>query len=197
MAPRPITANEEAIEAWDGVLFDRFQKFRHLILSGLGEHGEEALRSHPPKPGERVLDIGCGFGDTARRIAGLVGPEGEVLGLDAAPRFIDAARREAEQAGVDNVRFEVADVEAGIPGDGFDYAFARFGTMFFANPVAAMRNVRNALVPGGRLCTVVWRRKLDNPWLHKAEVAVEEIGDRLRDGARPRRRGHPPRRGAG
>jgi ubiquinone/menaquinone biosynthesis C-methylase UbiE len=175
LAPRSVTANEEAIEAWDGVLFDRFERFRHLILPGLGEHGEQALRSNPPKPGERVLDIGCGFGDTARRIAGLVGPEGEVLGLDAAPRFIDAARREAEQEGVDNVRFEVADVEAMVPGDRFDYAFARFGTMFFANPVAALRNVRNALVPGGRLCTVVWRRKLDNPWLHKAELAVEEM----------------------
>jgi len=170
-----VTANEEAIEAWDGVLFDRFQRFRHIILPGLGEHGEEALRTHPPMPGERVLDIGCGFGDSARRIADLVGPDGEVLGVDAAPRFIEAARREAEEAGVRNARFEVADVEAEIPADGFDYAFARFGTMFFANPVAAMRNVRQALVPGGRLCTVVWRRKLDNPWLHKAEVAVEEI----------------------
>jgi ubiquinone/menaquinone biosynthesis C-methylase UbiE len=170
-----ITANEEAIEAWDGVLFDRFQRFRHLILPGLGEHGEEALRSHPPKPGERVLDIGCGFGDSARRIADMVGPEGEVLGVDAAPRFIEAATREAEQAGAGNVRFEVADIEAGVPGDGFDHAFARFGTMFFANPVAAMRHVREALVPGGRLCMVVWRRKLDNPWLHRAEMAVEEI----------------------
>jgi ubiquinone/menaquinone biosynthesis C-methylase UbiE len=175
MAERVITANEEAIEAWDGVLFDRFSQFRHLILPGLGAHGTEALRSNPPRPGERVLDIGCGFGDSARRIGEMLGPQGEVLGLDASPRFIEAAIQETREAGPGNVRFEVADVEAGVPGEGFDYAFARYGTMFFANPVAAMRNVRQALVPGGRLCMVVWRRKLDNPWLYRAEVAVEEI----------------------
>jgi ubiquinone/menaquinone biosynthesis C-methylase UbiE len=170
-----LTANEEAIRAWDGVLFDRFQQFRHLILPGLGEHGEEALRSNPPRPGERALDVGCGFGDSARRIAEMVGPEGEVLGVDAAPRFIEAAVQETEREGIQNARFEVADVEAGVPGEAFDYAFARFGTMFFANPVAAMRNIRQSLVPGGRLCMVVWRRKLDNPWLFKAEVAIEKM----------------------
>ena len=105
----------------------------------------------------------------------MLGPEGEVLALDAAPRFIAAAREEANESGDERVRFEVADVEAGVPGEGFDYAFSRFGTMFFANPVAALRNVREALVPGGRLCAVVWRRKLDNPWLYAPEVAVKEI----------------------
>ena len=57
----------------------------------------------------------------------------------------------------------------------FDYAFSRMGTMFFANPVPALRNVRAALVPGGRLCMVVWRRKLENEWLHRAEQVVEKF----------------------
>lgn len=180
-----LSANEEAIRAWDGVLFDRFSKFRHIILPGLGEHGEAALRAHPPRLGERVLDIGCGFGDTAQQIAAMVGAEGEVLGVDAAPRFIEAAREEAREAGVENVSFEVADVADGVPGEGFDYAFARFGTMFFANPVVAMRNVREAMVPGGRLCMVVWRRKLDNPWLYNAELAVEELVSPAEDSDEP------------
>ena len=60
-------------------------------------------------------------------------------------------------------------------GERFDFAFSRMGTMFFANPVAALRNVRNALVPGGRLCMVVWRRKLDNDWLHRAELIVDQF----------------------
>lgn len=175
MSDTALTANEEAIEAWDGVLFDRFKAFRHLLLPGLGAHGEEALQCQPPRTGDRVLDIGCGFGDATRRIASLVGPEGEVVGVDAAPRFVEAARQEAEAEGVENVRFEVADIEAGVPGAGYDYAFSRYGTMFFANPVAAMRRVREALSPGGRLCSVVWRRKLDNPWLHRSELVVEEL----------------------
>ena len=165
-------ANEEAIEAWNGVLFDRFVKFRPIVTAGLGAHGEAAMRAHPPPTGASVLDIGCGFGDTTQRLAELVGPGGSAHGVDAAERFIDAAREEARET--DNVSFAVADVEVTEFGDRFDYAFSRMGTMFFANPVAALRNVRRALSPGGRLCMVVWRRKLDNDWLHRAERVVED-----------------------
>lgn len=172
---RVAAANEEALEAWDGVLFDRFVKFRDIVTDGLGAHGEAALAASPPRPGERALDIGCGFGDTTQRIATMVGESGSVLGVDVAPRFIEAAREEAAAAGVANADFEVADVQATEFEDRFDYAFARFGTMFFANPVAAMRNVCNGMAPGGRLCIVVWRRKLDNDWLHRAERVVEEF----------------------
>jgi ubiquinone/menaquinone biosynthesis C-methylase UbiE len=172
---RVAAENEEALEAWDGVLFDRFLQFREIVTAGLGAHGEAALAAHPPKAGDRVLDIGCGFGDTSLRIAGLVGDSGSVLGVDVAPRFIEAAQAEAEQAGAGNVGYAVRDVQVTEFEDRFDLAFARFGTMFFANPVAAMRNVRKALVPGGRLCMVVWRRKLDNDWLHRAETVVEEF----------------------
>jgi len=167
--------NEQTIAAWNGVLFDRFVRYRDIVTTGLGAHGEWGLRAHPPRSGDRALDLGCGFGDTTWRIAELVGPEGRVVGVDAAPRFIDVARREAAEAGLANARFLVADVQAGVPGGGFDYAFSRFGTMFFANPVVALRNVCRALVPGGRLCMVVWRRKLDNEWLHRAERVVERF----------------------
>jgi SAM-dependent methyltransferase len=168
-------SNEEAIEAWNGVLFDRFVRFRHIVTTGLSAHGLQGLRLHPPRPGDRALDVGCGFGDTTLRLAELVGPQGEAVGVDAAERFIDVARREAAEEGIANARFLVADVQARELDDGFDYAFSRCGTMFFANPVAALRNVRRALAPGGRLCMVVWRRKLDNDWLHRAERVVERF----------------------
>jgi len=173
---RPASANDEAIRAWDGPLYDRFVRFREVVTSGLGAHGEEALRLNPPLPGERVLDVGCGFGDTTQRLAGLVGSDGEAVGVDAAPRFIEDAIREADEAGVANARFLLADVQESLSGEGrFDLAFSRFGTMFFANPVAAMRNVRRALVPGGRLVMVVWRRRIDNDWLYRAQTIVEGI----------------------
>jgi ubiquinone/menaquinone biosynthesis C-methylase UbiE len=171
-------ANAEAIQAWDGPLFDRFVRFRHIVTSGLGAHGEKALELFPPQPGERVLDIGCGFGDTTQRIAGLVGSEGEALGVDAAENFIEAARREAEVAGVRNVRFAVADIETTRFEQRFDRAFSRMGTMFFANPVWALRNVREALVPGATLAMVVWRRRIDNEWLYRAQTIVEGIVER-------------------
>ena len=175
--PREIApgANAEAIEAWDGPLYDQFVRFRHLLTEGLGAHGEEALRLMAPRLDERVLDIGCGFGDATERIAGLVGAAGEVLGVDASARFIETARREAEEAGVGNVRFAVADVEKTAFEERFDMAFSRMGTMFFSNPVAAMRNVRRALLPGGRLAMVVWRAKPENEWLYRAQTITERF----------------------
>ena len=64
------------------------------------------------------------------------------------------------------------------PEEPFDLAFSRFGTMFFANPVAALRNVRRALVPGGRIAMAVWRRREDNDWLYRAQTIVEAIVSR-------------------
>lgn len=170
--------NAEAIEAWDGPLFDRFVRFRHLLTDGLGVHGEAALKLHPPPRGGRVIDVGCGFGDTTQRIAGLVGPEGEALGVDAAPRFIESAIADAAERGVPNARFEVADVQVTTFPPGFDMAFSRFGTMFFANPVPALRNIRHALKPGAPLVMVVWRRREDNAWMHRAQQIVEGIVER-------------------
>lgn len=172
-------ANEEAIRAWDGPLYDRFVRFRETVTTGLGAHGEEALRLYPPVSGQRVLDVGCGFGDTTQRIASLVGPKGEAVGVDAASNFIEDAISEAGAAGVANARFITADVQETLQGESsFDMAFSRFGTMFFASPVAALRNVRQSLNPGGRLVMVVWRRRTDNDWLYRAQTIVEGIVDR-------------------
>jgi SAM-dependent methyltransferase len=158
-------------------LFERFVRYRDLVTDGLGAHGEAAMAAHPPRPGDRVLDLGCGFGDTTQRLASLVGADGEALGIDVAEPFIEAAREEAEQAGVENIRFVVGDVQATKFEESFDYAFSRMGIMFFANPVQALRNVCQALAPGGRLCAVVWRRKLDNEWVRRAEVVVDKYLD--------------------
>jgi SAM-dependent methyltransferase len=166
------SANEEALAAWNGVLFDRFVAFRHLLVDGLSHHGEEAIAIAAPAAGDRILDVGCGFGDMTRRLAELAGPTGSALGVDVAPRFVEAARAETADA---RVRYDVRDVQVTEFAESFDFAFSRFGTMFFANPVPALRNVRRALRPGGRLCMVVWRRKLDNPWTHRAEGVVKPL----------------------
>ncbi|MBA2505517.1 MAG: class I SAM-dependent methyltransferase [Thermoleophilaceae bacterium] len=172
LAPSP---NEEAIRAWDTVLYERFKQYRHIFVAGLGAHGEDALRTDAPGTGARCLDIGCGFGDTTQRLAGIAGEGGSALGVDSGANFIADATREAKEAGVQNVEFEVADVQAAHWEPQFDYAFSRMGTMFFANPVQAMRGVREALVPDGKLCMVVWRSKAENPWMIEAERVVERF----------------------
>jgi SAM-dependent methyltransferase len=133
------------------------------------------MELHPPKGGHRVLDIGCGFGDTTQQLAALVGPEGAAVGVDVSEPFIEASLEEARTAGVQNVKFFATDVQVGDLNGPYDYAFSRMGLMFCANPVQALRNIRGALRPGGELVAVVWRRKLDNEWLYRAEQATEQF----------------------
>ncbi len=166
--------NDEATEAWNGPLYDRWIRFREVIVGGVVQHGEAAIQAHPPEEGDRVLDIGCGLGDTTARLGELVGPQGSAHGVDVAERMIETAA--AEQAGP-KVSFSAQDVQYDSFDRTYDYAFSRFGTMFFANPVAALRNVRLALSPGGTLNMVVWRQKPDNDWLHRAELVTKEYID--------------------
>jgi SAM-dependent methyltransferase len=185
-AVRVVEDNVEATEAWNGPLFDVWIKYRDIVAEGVREHGESALAANPPHEGDRVLDIGCGLGDTTARLAELVGSAGHAHGVDVAERMIEIAVAEAADAGRENVSFATQDVEVTKFDRSFDYAFSRMGTMFFANPVAALRNVREALVPGGLLNMVVWRRKLDNEFMHRAELVVAEYLDEPEESDAPR-----------
>jgi ubiquinone/menaquinone biosynthesis C-methylase UbiE len=168
-------SNRIAVEAWNTVLYDKFCRFKHLLIEGLSQHSDAALERCRLEPGSRVLDVGCGFGDSTLQIARRVGNEGEAVGLDCAGNFIRDAENEARSRGVANARFFVGDAQGGDLRGPYDHAFARFGTMFFEMPGAAMRNVRKSLRKGGTFTQVVWRRREDNPWLHAAELRVREI----------------------
>src|SRR5688500_19297791 len=144
-------ANEEAVRAWDTVLYERWKKNRKVFVGALAEMTERTFEHLPPPEGGRCIDIGCGFGDTTQRMAQIVGPTGFALGIDSSREFIEDSRREAAEAGVENVAFEVADAQTAQWEPIYDYAFSRMGTQFFAAPVPAMRAIRGALKPGGRL----------------------------------------------
>jgi ubiquinone/menaquinone biosynthesis C-methylase UbiE len=167
--------NDEASRAWNTVLFDKFVRFQYLLTTGLSLHGEALLARRPPRVGERLLDIGCGFGDMTQLLARALGSGGEAVGVDVAQNFVDAASREAEKAGAVRARFLRADVQVDDLGGPYTAAYGRFGTMFFASPVAALRNVKRALVPGGELWIAVWRKREDNPWLYTAEQCVRAL----------------------
>jgi ubiquinone/menaquinone biosynthesis C-methylase UbiE len=167
--------NDIVIEAWNTVLFDKFTRFKHLLIDGLAAHSNEALARRAYPQGVRVLDVGCGFGDSTQLIATRVGPSGEAVGVDCARNFIDAAVKDANARKAGRATFFVADVQMDDLRGPYDYAFSRFGTMFFMSPGAAMRNIRRALKPGGELTMIVWRRREENRWLHDAELRVKEI----------------------
>src|SRR5690242_20280203 len=88
--------NAIPIEAWDTILFEKFSRFRFVLTGGLSAHSDAVLDRRPYSTGSRVLDIGCGFGDTTLRIARQVGPAGAAAGVDCARNFIDAAKEDAK-----------------------------------------------------------------------------------------------------
>ena len=155
----------EYVQFWNDILADKFERFRHILMRGLSYHSDTPLRTLQVTPGSNILDVGCGWGDTAIQLARKTGPEGHVLGLDCCDAFLAKGREDAAREGLDNVGFVAADVERYPFRPEYDLVFSRFGMMFFQNPVIAMRNIRRALKPGGRLVFIVWRRLEDNPWL--------------------------------
>lgn len=165
-------ANEEAVRAWDTVLYERWKQNRKVFVGALDEVTEDLFERFPPPRGGRCIDVGCGFGETTQRLAELVGGEGFALGTDSSPRFVEDARREAAEAGVGNAAFEVADAQTAAWGPEHDYAFSRMGTQFFAAPVPAMRTIRGALRAGGRLCKICWRRKGESQFWAETEGVV-------------------------
>jgi ubiquinone/menaquinone biosynthesis C-methylase UbiE len=178
-------SNDEATAAWNGVLFDKFDRFRELLIRGFTAHSDAVLARYPVGAGTRVLDVGCGFGDLTMALARAVGPTGHAVGVDVAGRFVEASREEAKHAGVANAEFFRGDVQMDALGGPYDTAVSRFGTMFFASPVAALRNIRSALRPDRRLCFVVWRRREDNAWVHVAETVVRELVSERHDTGEP------------
>ncbi|HEX7007933.1 MAG TPA: class I SAM-dependent methyltransferase [Alphaproteobacteria bacterium] len=160
------------VQFWNEVLAPKFIRFKHILVDGLTQHSEAIFPSLPVRKGDRVLDVGCGFGDTAIKLAAAVAPDGEVVGIDCCDAFLDYARKDVAARGVSNVSFMRGDAEIALPVGQFDFVFARFGTMFFANPVAGLRNMRKALRPGGRMVHIVWRDRADNPWLSMAKDVV-------------------------
>jgi ubiquinone/menaquinone biosynthesis C-methylase UbiE len=167
-----LQEDSQFVEFWNDVLAPKFIAFKHILVDGLTHHSEAIFPTLPVREGDRVLDVGCGFGDTAIKLARLVGARGEVVGIDCCDAFLDYARQDVEAAGLTNVTFMRGDAEIALPDAQFDFVFSRFGTMFFANPVTGMRNMRKALKPGGRMVHIVWRNRTDNPWLSMAKDVV-------------------------
>ncbi len=101
-----------------------------------------------------------------------MGLAASVVGIDCCDAFLNAGRADAARAGLGNVTFIEADVETHAFAPEFDFCFSRFGTQFFQNPVAGLRNMRSGLRPGGIMTMIVWRSKSDNPWLDRAKQVV-------------------------
>jgi ubiquinone/menaquinone biosynthesis C-methylase UbiE len=166
------TQSNEYVDFWNEILVPKFTRFKHVLVDGLTHHSAAIFPNLPVNEGDKVLDIGCGFGDTAVDLAERVGPNGTVVGLDCCNAFLDYGRADAEARGLKNVAFVEGDALSERFDPTYDFVFSRFGTMFFSNPVAGLRNMRTALKPGGLMTHIVWRTPADNPWLSMAKDVV-------------------------
>ncbi len=174
----------EFVDFWNEILVPKFTRYRHILVDGLTHHSAQVFPGLEVREGDRALDVGCGFGDTAIQLAGRVGTGGAVVGIDCCEAFLESARADAAAAGLDNVSFVEGDAQTYPFEPEYDFCFSRFGTQFFENPVAGLRNMRRALKPSGRMTMIVWRSIDDNPWLHLPKQVVSRYLPPPGEGAR-------------
>ncbi|WBB59795.1 methyltransferase domain-containing protein [Streptomyces sp. WMMC500] len=142
---------------WDGATGDHWVAYEEKYNAAMFRYGERLFAGAGVRPDDRVLDVGCGCGQTTR-VAARLAAEGSVHGVDLSAAMLARARERAAEEGVGNVRFEQADAQVhDFDAGAYDLAISRNGVMFFADPVAAFANVRRALRPAGRLVFVCWR----------------------------------------
>ncbi len=160
--------NSEATRRWvtEQASIDR-------LMAGVTE---AALAAAAPKRGERVLDVGCGTGTTVLRLAEGVGPSGRVLGVDISEQQLALARQRVAAAGVHQAQLVLDDAATHhFAPETFDLGFSRFGVMFFADPVAAFRNIRGAMKRSGRLSMAVFRSGPENLWATASAAAISHL----------------------
>ncbi len=156
--------NSEQIAEWNGALGERWVAMRQEIDRFVVPFGDAALKAAAPQPGERVIDVGCGCGDTSIEIARMVGAAGAVLGIDVSQPMLAVARSRGALANGAPLDFRDGDAsEAALPAN-TDLLFSRFGVMFFSQPSPAFSHMRKSLRAGGRCVFACWRTPRDNPW---------------------------------
>jgi SAM-dependent methyltransferase len=181
------TANADQKVYWNEAAAQAWVALQDLLDRQLEPLGARAMDQLAPRAGERVLDIGCGTGQTTLQLAARVGAQGSVLGVDISRPMLEVARNRAAAAQLPQAEFLQADAQTRpFDAGALDAVFSRFGVMFFADPRAAFANIRRALKSGGRLTFVCWRSMAENAWMRPA------VGDVFADVPPP----PPPEPGA-
>lgn len=156
--------NSEQIAEWNGALGQRWVTMQREIDRIVVPFGDAALKAAAPQSGERVIDVGCGCGDTSIEMARIVGEAGAVLGIDVSQPMLEVARSRGALANCAHLAFRDGDAsEAALPAN-TDLLFSRFGVMFFSQPSRAFGHLRKSLRTGGRCVFVCWRAPRDNVW---------------------------------
>ncbi len=170
------SVNADQIQYWNDKAGETWARFQDQLDRQIQPLGQAAIRALAPRLGERIVDIGCGCGQTTLELAAEVGTHGFVLGADISRPMLDVAIARPRASGNPRIEFRLLDAQsddlAAVGGGAFDAAFSRFGVMFFSDPVAAFANIRKALKPNGRLGFVCWRPLQENHWMRRPMEAA-------------------------
>ncbi len=168
------TDNATQIEFWNGETGRNWVTHDALMEAMLQPLGESVMDTLAPKPGEHVLDIGCGCGHTSLSLADRVGAEGSVTGIDiSAPMLAIASHLAAERS---SIQFFEADAQThAFEPERYDVVFSRFGVMFFEDPIAAFTNIRSAMRASARLAFCCWQPRAVNPFMTVPAIAALEL----------------------
>ena len=167
--------NDEQIDYWNGKVGDIWVQMQERMDTALTPVTGALLAAANPQPGEFVLDIGCGAGETTLAIDSVVGEGGHAIGLDISQPLLARARARAE-ALQSEAEFIAADASAWAEESGFDLILSRFGVMFFADPQAAFAHFHGLSAPGGRLVFACWQPPARNLW---ATLPLTALADHL------------------
>jgi SAM-dependent methyltransferase len=171
-APEVHASNADQLRAWDGDEGDYWAQHAEYFDRSVATYHERLLAAAGIAASDRVLDIGCGTGQTTRDAA-RAAARGSAVGIDLSARMLDHARRRAAEEGVTNASFEQADAQVHrFPPESFDVAISRTGAMFFGDLTAAFTNIGRALVRGGRLVLVAWQPLPANEWIRQISGAL-------------------------
>lgn len=168
--------NAEQVAYWNQQAGPKWVAYEAMLDEQIEPIGRAVMDRAGVAPGEDVLDVGCGCGQTALQLAERVGASGSVTGIDISAPMLARARERAAQRGLRNLRFVEADAQQTRLGEGvFDLVFSRFGVMFFADPKAAFANLRASLKPTGRLAFVCWQEMKRNAWMLVPTQAIAQV----------------------
>lgn len=170
------TPNAEQIDYWNDAGGENWVTHDERLDAQLRIFGHAAMEAAGFDAGQRVLDVGCGCGATSLEIAGRVGAQGQVLGVDISKPMLERARARAREAGAANLDFQQLDAQThAFEAAALDRLFSRFGVMFFSDSVRAFANLRGALRPGGRMAFICWRPIGENPWMQLPVAALAQV----------------------